>query len=102
MHRDADRHDHGRHYLIQQLEDLALRAEVPRDIDLHPSVGQPRRVDDSELRDRGVRARLAPTDHFETVVTNAGRNGEMMGVRMGTRLRRARKDWAPCHAPAGS
>ena len=51
-------------YLIQQLEDLALRAEVPRDIDLHPSVGQPRRVDDSELRDRGVRARLAPTDHL--------------------------------------
>ena len=53
-----------RHYLIQQLEDLGLRAEVPRDIDLHPSVGQPRRVDDSELRDCGVRARLAPTDHL--------------------------------------
>ena len=60
-----------RHYLIQQLEDLALRAEVPRDIDLHPSVGQPRRVDDSELRDRGVRARLTPTDHFEIVVADA-------------------------------
>ena len=79
MHRDADRHDHGRHYLIQQLEDLALRAEVPRDIDLHPSVGQPRRVDDSELRDRGVRARLAPTDHFD-LVGKRGTDGEMMGV----------------------